>query len=297
MENNKIYPDSFNELFSKNYTCNEYEKFIGQGNPASKILIIAKEWGMEKTDPAYIYGIKENFRTWRDMRHPDVKNWFDAHWNWSAYHPRQPYKGQLLLKDNKNTDISLNNKGTSLTCCAYQKFINKILPKDLQVKKGEQLNFYDYCFITELSSNCMPKSRKNDDTKKSIETRLSSNGILAQPFFRNFPVVIMAIYHYIDWYNDIPIIHNFDGGVLNYEYKGIIVSEDTYSKYDEETKKRMPLFRTNNNFSKGNFINVHESADKKHILLHTNHFVDNSRPRSDVWMNELADIIRPYLNI
>ena len=119
---------------------------------------------------------------------------------------------------------------------------------------------------------------------------------MTQPFFRNFPVVIFDIYHYFDWYNDLHIIQNFDGGVLNYTYKGIIVSEDTYSHYDEATKSRMPLYRANKEFRKGDFINVHESADGKHILLHTSHFVDNYQPRSKVWMKELADIVRPYID-
>jgi hypothetical protein len=87
---------------------------------------------------------------------------------------------------------------------------------------------------------------------------------------------------------------------MNYIYKGIVVSEDAYSQYDEKTKERLPLYRINNGLEKGEFINVHESADGKHLLLHTNHFVDGngkfSHPRSIVWMKELADLVRPYLN-
>jgi hypothetical protein len=179
---------------------------------------------------------------------------------------------------------------------AYQKFINMLLPEDLQVQVKQQLNFYEYCFLTELSSKCMRTSRKNPETKKSIAQRLSPNGILAHPFFKQFPVVILGVYRYIDWYKDLSIIQNFDGGFMKYGYKGIVVSEDEYSQYDEKTKERLRLYRTNNGFKKGEFINVHESANGKHILLHTNHFVDNFQPRSYIYLKELADLVLPYLN-
>ena len=148
----------------------------------------------------------------------------------------------------------------------------------------------------------MPISEKNETTKKSIEQRLGTSGILTHPFFKQFPVVILGVYHYIDWYNEIPIIQNFDGGIMNYIYKGIVVSENTYSQYDEKTKERLPLYRINNGNSleKGEFFNVHESADGKHLLLHTNHFLVKRgrklQPRSKEWMNVLADLVRPYLN-
>ena len=139
----------------------------------------------------------------------------------------------------------------------------------------------------------MPKSVKNEITKESIKQRLSTDGILSHPFFKKFSVVILNVYHYIDWYEEIPIILGFDGGVMNYVYKGIIVSE---TEYDEKIKDRLKLYRTNNRFKKGEFINVHESADGSHILLHTNHFVDKFQPRSDDYMKQLACLVRPYLN-
>jgi hypothetical protein len=204
----------------------------------------------------------------------------------------------LLLKDNNSIKNPKTwdklNRGTSVTWIVYQRFINLLLPKDLQVQPRQQLNFWDYCFLTELSSNCMPNSKKNETTRESIKQRLGPNGILTHPFFKQFPVVILAVYHYIDWYKEIPIIQNFDGGIMNYIYKGIVESEDTYSQYDEKTKERLHLYRKD--FKKGEFVNVHESADGKHILLHTNHFVDNFQPRSDLYLQELANLVRPYLN-
>lgn len=289
MEFYHLYPIGFQNLLKKKYASDSY---IGQGNPASKILIIGKECSCDKDN----FDVKNNAEIWRTISPENIENWFDSGWDWKKYHPRQPFKGQLLLRDNRNDIIEKNNRGTSVTWMAYQNFINMLLPKDSQVQAKQQLNFYEHCFLTELSSKCMRTSRKNLETKKSIAQRLSPNGILAHPFFKQFPVVILGVYRYIDWYKEIPIIQTFDGGVMNYIYKGIVVSEEEYSHYDEKTKESLPLYRTNNGFKKGEFINVHESADGKHLLLHTNHFVDNYRPRSDFYLKELADLVRPYMN-
>ena len=75
-------------------------------------------------------------------------------------------------------------------------------------------------------------------------------------------------------------------------YKGIIVSQ---TEYDEKSKDKLPLYRANNDFKKGEFINVHESTDGKRILLHTNHFVDNFQPRSDEWIKEMAVLVHRYI--
>ena len=294
MELYHLYPSEFQDLLKQKY---ESDSYIGQGNPASKILIIGKECaGNEENGIEDNYDIKNNAEIWRTISPENIENWFDSGWDWKKYHPRQPFKGQLLLRDNKNGNIEKNNRGTSVTWMAYQNFINILLPEDLQVRPRQQLNFYEHCFITELSSKCMRTSRKNPYTKKSIEQRLSPNGILTHSFYKHFPVVILGVYRYIDWYKEIPIIQNFDGGVMNYIYKGIVVSEDEYSQYDEKTKESLPLYRSNNGFKKGEFINVHESADGKHILLHTNHFVDKYQPRSDIYMKELAGLVRRYLS-
>lgn len=294
MEFYRLYPSEFQNLLEQDY---ENDSYIGQGNPASKILIIGKE--CTKQDDAF----NKNAEIWKKKSPEGIVNWFEGQ-SWDNYHPRRPFYGQLLLKDNNSIKNPKPweklNRGASVTWKAYQQFINMLLPEDLQVRPRQQLNFYEHCFLTELSSNCMPTSIKNDNTKSSIMQRLSPNGILIHPFFRQFPVVILAVYHYVDWYKDAHILENFDGGVLNYVYKGIVVSEETYCQFDEKSKERLSLYKTNNGFEKGEFINVHESANGRHILLHTNHFLVRKgrwlQPRTNIWMKELADLVRPYLN-
>lgn len=287
MEFYHLYPSEFQDLLQHDYGK---ESYIGQGNPASKILIIGKEC----TDADYAF--INNAEIWKKKTPENIVNWFTGQ-SWNYYHPRHPFYGQLFLKDNNSKKNPKPweklNRGTCVTWKAYQKFINLLLPQEFQVKPRQLLNFYEHCFLTELSSNCMPKSVKNEITKESIKQRLSTDGILSHPFFKKFSVVILNVYHYIDWYEEIPIILGFDGGVMNYVYKGIIVSE---TEYDEKIKDRLKLYRTNNRFKKGEFINVHESADGSHILLHTNHFVDKFQPRSDDYMKQLACLVRPYLN-
>lgn len=289
------YPAEFQDLLEHNYRTDNY---IGQGNPNSKILIIGKEC-TEKD-----YAFCNNSDIWKSKAPNQIQNWFEAR-SWDSYHPRFPFYGQLMLKDNNTKKNPKSweqlNRGTSVTWKAIQKFINYLLPPDKQVLPRQQLNFYDYCFLTELSCNCMPVSNKNDLTKASIKNRLSQGGVLSHPFFKKFPVIIFDIYHYFDWYRDINIIQQF-GGEKQYNYKGIIVSEEAYNQYDEESKKRMPLYQdgvnwelVNGGFKKGEFINVHISKDSTQILLHTSHFVDVFQPRSDVWMEVLADTVKPFL--
>lgn len=289
----RLYPKEFQDLLELDIKGEN--SYIGQGNPASEILIVGKECTTSD------YAFNNNALIWKTKSPENIPNWFEAR-SWDAYHPRRPFYGQLYVKDNNSSKHPKTwdelNKGTSVTWKAQQRFINYFLSESQRVWAREQIiNFYEYCFMTDLSCKCMKVSRKNIETGESIKNRLSPEGILTQPFFRKFPVVIFDIYHYLDWYRDIPIIQNFDGGVLNYRYKGIITSENIYSQYDDETQKRMPLYRVNNHFQKGDFINVHESADGKHILLHTSHFVDNYHPRSEDWMRELAETIRPYITM
>ena len=253
------YPKEFKDLLDRKDEGKD--SYIGQGNPSSKILIIGKECSSE--DDAFY----KNAELWKTKSPENIENWFDARWNMEKYHPRQPYKGQLFLKDNKKEDINLSNRGTSSTWCAYQRFINELLPESQQVQPRQQLNFYDYCFITELSTNNMPHSANHwvSETAKSINARLlSDNGILRAEFFQQFPIIILACYHYKDIYN-IDIEKCF-----NQKYKGPV------KKYGK----------------KHEFINIHISEDNKpHLLLHTNHFC----MRSHVFIEAVGSVCNEFM--
>ena len=291
----KYSNDRFNELLRKDYTDN----YIGQGNPDSKILIIGKE--CTSTD----YFFLNNAKIWKEKTSETIDDWFESNWNPESYHPRKPFLGQIMLKDNFTKKhpktLETSNHGTSNTWKAYQKFINYLLSENKQVAPRQQLNFYDYCFMTELSSNCMPISQKNDATKDSIKRRLGENGILQHSFYKKFPVIIFTIYHYFDWYKDIPIINSFDDEKLgiHYKYDGMIVPKESYNKLKEEDKNKWNASISHHNLHKGEFINVHTAIDNdgmKHILLHTSHLTNRFNSKSDVLFMEMADIIKPYWN-
>lgn len=282
----RYYNDLFCDLLTKEY--NESNSYLGLGNPDSKILIIGKECSTADE------GFLQNTKKWREMPPETVEDWFDKPWNWQGFHPRTPFLGQLFVRERGN------NHGTSNTWMAYQKFINFVLPIQDRTIEKQPLNFYDHCFLTELSCNCMPLSRKNDITRKSIAERLGTNGVLQHPFFKKFPVIVCAFYHYFDWYNDIPIIKSFDDDKLGirYHFERMIVPVEAYNKLSAGEKEQWNAQIAYHSLRKGEFINVHTATDNegvRHILLHTCHLTNQFTPKSDDLFMEMADIVKPYL--
>jgi hypothetical protein len=273
------YPPRFKELLD-NYQSNyPYDDFIGCGNPNAKILIIGKENGIDFNDHVSRYRptkklqieIKENFGRWidnmeNDKTRDDVESWFSDTDFSKKYNPIAPYNGQKF-RGQASKDIHKTNS----TYFAYQKFINHLLPTELQVGDGKLLNFYDYCFFTELSCNCKPMSGADYDPKtaESIKNRLfDKNGILRKPFFQEFPIIILACYHYYDLYH-IEIEKYFNQKFID-------------TPYDEKR----------GNISEYIHRHISVSKDNKYrLLLHTNHFC----MRSDDFIKNVADVCKEFI--
>lgn len=294
------YPQRFKDLLDK-YQCKyPYDDFIGCGNPNAKILIIGKENGIDFKDNVSPYRpleklrieIKENFCRWIDnmenhKTRDDVESWFNVANFSQKYNPIAPYNGEEFRgPKSKKTH-------TNATYFAYQKFINHLLPTVLKAKEGERLNFYDYCFFTELSCNCKPMSGNSYDpeTAKSIKNRLfDENGILRQPFFQEFPIIILAVHHYHEYFKreKINIIDVMGTKDFRYTYKGII----TQSK---DTAGQLPVYKTNGELG-SKFINYHvcEDINHPHLLLHTNHFCMTTNAFIKAVADECNDFIRQY---
>lgn len=210
---------------------NKNLRFVGLGNPNSKILIISKEcsFDLDKEQNRFLYKLENqnNLQQWIY----NIENGIDLEtlpcWenNPDLYNPLFPFKGQF------NKVIHNNNDGTSQTWMQYQKLIDKILQKD----KPERIDFHKYAFITELSDVPMPSSRKSKKTKESINIRCQK--LLSHDFFKTFPVVIVPCGHYIR------------------DYK--INLEETFNQSYQ---------RTNDDEE---WINVHRNEDR--LLLHTRH--------------------------
>lgn len=248
------YPDSFKMLLD-NFNESAPNNYIGQGNPGANILIVGKECTTPvKTDEQkypgekdfYTIETKMNFETWwnnvyRNIDFDDVPDWETSplHFH-EKYNPLFPYNSHRV--------------GWSKTWDGYQKFINHLLPADMVAKSGQHYNFWQYSFITELSTNNQKHSPRkwDEETAKSIEARLKSDfGILRADFFQEFPIIILGCYHYKDIYKiDIPTC-------FNQTYVGLAWKHERLHE----------------------FIHAHRhiSEDgKPHLLLHTNHFAMRS---------------------
>ena len=89
MEFDYHYPSEFQDLLGRDYG----DSYIGQGNPASKILIIGKECGCSPNDETFI----KNAEIWKTKSPENIENWVNLpYYMPEKYHPRRPYLGQLL---------------------------------------------------------------------------------------------------------------------------------------------------------------------------------------------------------
>ncbi len=290
------YPDRFKDLLKQFHGSEAPDNYIGCGNPNAKILIIGKEEGTT------FYGDKSNFVRWEEnfkwkYTRDNVDDWFD----WTncqkspetRFNPIAPYNGEEFRGQKSK------NKHTNPTYYNYQRLINLLLPSELQAKNGDKLNFYDYCFITELSTFNKKLSGGNNDnnTYKSIKNRLfDEKGILRHPFFQEFPIIILAVHHYHEYFkkekiNIIDVMgtkNEMETKNIRYTYKGII----TQSK---EFAGQLPVYKTNSELG-SKFINYHvcEDINHPHLLLHTNHFCMTTKAFIKAVADECNDFIRQY---
>ncbi len=183
------YPDRFKKLLD-GFNGIAPSNYIGQGNPGANILIIGKETTTTE-EPFFTFETFDNFSTWQknqknQVDFSDIPDWKTANLPLDEkYNPLFPYNSHHV--------------GWSKTWDAYQRLVNHLLPTDMKAKSGQQYNFWQYSFITELSTNNMDYSHRNDQTAKSVNTRL--NGIFQQDFFQQFPIIIFAVFRYKDWYD------------------------------------------------------------------------------------------------
>lgn len=152
-------------------------KYIGTGNPHSKILIIGKETAISMKDQSEQYKreIEDNFSYWKNNQY-DIGKISDKQPN--NYSPFYPYKGQILKRDNKA------NWGTSVTWMNYQKLIDFIF----NIPNNDSINFHERSFITEVNST--PSKKNANADKSSISFR--KKHVLSSDFFQSFPIVIIS---------------------------------------------------------------------------------------------------------
>lgn len=243
--NTVIYSSQFKKVIE---LAKKKKMFLGTGSPNSKIVIIGKEAAIDEKLNAnqHFREISNNTSDWENndtngTQFSDIDNWFIT----PKYNPLYPYKGQKYTVEGRNKEgqIVRGKGGTSKTWYNYQKIINSIYFQDAP---NTIINYHEYSFSSELNQHTGPYSKTipKKTRKESIDKRKE---LFQQPFFKEFPITILAVGHYVRDFN-------------------IDLQNVFQMKFHEELSKE---------FSEGlnkEYINVHYDNLQKptKLLIHTN---------------------------
>ena len=260
------YPALFEDLLRQTD-----EEYIGIGNPAAPILMIANEPALDlhskEGQLMYHLTIRENRQQWLanvEQGTEEVERLVDDEGNipcLEKYNPLFPFKGQKYKVRRKKKDGSfICCDGTSKTWYEYQKLIDYIRGKART--KDHFIDFHRYCFSTDFSTICALRSSGADSEKRtlSIQRRLK---LFSHDFFQQFPIVILPCGHYVR-----------DHGINPWE-----LFHFQQQIEEEHIKKR--------------WINIHKKEDGcPHILIHTMHFASSI---SKEYLSAIANLCKPFL--
>ena len=236
---NYMYTEKFKQVVQY---CKENNLFVGYGNPNGKVLVIGKEAahiGKEETTENLEKKKEELFQSnvsqWEQILSTNEVPNYDGERPISHENPLYAYGNQFNKKDIRKEGKPYNG-GTSSTYLNYEKLYEQLF---LQGEKLKKINFQKEFFITEFSDYPTKESYKNEDIealrKQSIEER---KPLFALPFFKEFPIVIVAA-------GDYPYLYHID-------------LEKTF---DVIFKKEIKVGRDR--------YFLHFSKDNKRILIHT----------------------------
>lgn len=199
--------------FEKLITSPEWKgKYIGEGNPDAKILIVGQECAIDRLnyEKKWVLDLyNKNWELWRNnlnnnrLSYDSIEPWaFQKDLRPERFNPYLPYKGQLFY---------CGKNGTSRTCYNYQKIINAAANERNGIIKAQRfmpLTYMKYCFITELNDYCVPKHSldceylskieqlEGEPLNKIIEHHIGARYDLIvnydQNFFKKFDVVLLA---------------------------------------------------------------------------------------------------------
>lgn len=243
--------DSYKESFRNLVESVPEYTYLGEGNPNSDILIIGKECAIsdseferkivtkEVSDIYRLSGIEDeqkykrkekaiaefNLSRWRELvknnipekeiikRLEDKVGWSEE--NNRKYYPFFPHLGQRYQQRKTRKDGRIiSEHGTSATWYFYQSLVDEIMNNP---RKDPEclIDFHLNSFHTEMSQIPLPmsnhlKANLKHLRKESIKER---SKLFQHPFFRQFPVIILAAGHY-PRENDFNIEEVFD---VNYQ--------------------------------------------------------------------------------
>jgi hypothetical protein len=196
--NTVIYNSKFKEAIA---LAKKKKLFIGTGNPNSEIVFIGKEAAIdEKLYPEqHKRELENNTSDWEnndanEIQFSAVDNWFSRD-SIPKYNPLYPYKGQRNKVESRNKEgkILRGEGGTSKTWYNYQKIIDTVYYDGIP---NTNINFHEYAFCSELNQITGPYSKTipKKIRKESIDER---KVLFDQPFFKEFPITIVAVGHYV----------------------------------------------------------------------------------------------------
>ena len=234
---NYMYTEKFKQLVQY---CKENNLFVAYGNPNGKVLVIGKEAAhVAKEDLAdHLEKKKEellqsNVAQWEHILSTGEVPNYDGERPISNENPLYAYGNQYNKRDNLNNKKgNPYNGGTSDTYTKYEKLYEQLF---LQGEKLKKINFQKEFFITELSDYPTKESYNDKEIEalrqQSIEER---KPLFALPFFKDFPIVIVAAGDYPSRYQ-IDLEQTFD-----VVYKGEIeVRKDRYFLHFSKDNKRI----------------------------------------------------------
>ena len=245
---NYMYTEKFKQVVQY---CKENNLFVGYGNPNGKVLVIGKEAahiGKEETTENLEKKKEELFQSnvsqWEHILSTNEVPNYDGERPISHENPLYAYGNQFNKKDVRKEGKPYNG-GTSSTYLNYEKLYEQLF---LQGEKLKKINFQKEFFITEFSDYPTRESYKNEDIealrKQSIEER---KPLFALPFFKEFPIVIVAAGDYPDLYH-IDLEKTFDV-IFKKEIK---VGRDRYFLHFSKDNKRILIHtrQLSNSFSR-----------------------------------------------
>ena len=237
---NYMYTEKFKQVVQY---CKQNNLFVGYGNPNGKVLVIGKEAAhVAKEDLAdHLEKKKEellqsNVAQWEHILSTGEVPNYDGERPISDENPLYAYGNQFNKKDIRKEGKPYNG-GTSDTYTKYEKLYEQLF---LQGEKLKKINFQKEFFITELSDYPTKESYNDKEIEalrqQSIEER---KPLFALPFFKDFPIVIVAA-------GDYPIKYKFDmQQTFDVQWEGKTIQVGKY------------------------WYNLHFSKDNKRILIHT----------------------------
>lgn len=190
-------PQSFIDLL---YSADCSQDYIGMGNPNAHILIIGREpmHDLNNKDEREKQIAIENYYQDQELNRINWINLIEGHAVKGRCNPRHPFPNQKyqcrrrLKKSQNNDEAFIGKDGTAQTWFNYQKLVDAMLGRNAR-NSDDLIDFHDYCFHTDISSASAKNILTVDKRAKMISVEKRSRELFSHPFFRQFPIIILAI--------------------------------------------------------------------------------------------------------